>query len=160
MALIENSELIVPRERERLMRLLCRVAGIVDHRATHGRRTDEPTIDIDMRVITATLDAPLHDLRELESMHGGKRFAAALLGPDDYAAPQSLGRQLREAGSSGVLYPSVRHAGGFCIGVFRPKALRAARSGAHIALHWDGQRISHWFEKRAPRIVGFSRKSL
>jgi RES domain-containing protein len=124
------------------------IAEVSHHRALFLARTAEPALDVDMRVIAATVDAELHDLAAL-----GKR-AAPWLDPDDYAAPQALGKQLREAGSWGVLFPSVRHAGGSCVGIFRPKALRQARSGAHIALHWDGQRITHWYEKRGPHAIG------
>ena len=123
------------------------IAEVSHHRAVFLARTREPAIDVDMRLITATLDAPLHDLRALG------RAGARLLHPDRYDAPQSLGRRLREAGSWGVQFPSVRHRGGLCVGVFRPKALRNARSGAHIALHWDGQRITHWYEKRGPHVL-------
>ena len=45
--------------------------------------------------------------------------------------------------------PAVYWLIGLCVGVFRPKALRQARSGMHIALHWDGQRITHCYEKRS-----------
>ena len=123
------------------------IAEVSHHRAVFLARTAEPAIDVDMRVISANLDAALHDLRELGTA------GAALFDPDRYAAPQSLGRHLRNAGSWGVQFPSVRHSGGLCVGVFRPKALRSARSGAHIALHWDGQRITHWFEKRGPHAL-------
>ena len=123
------------------------IAEVSHHRALFLSRTAEPAIDVDLRVITASVNAELHDLRDL-----GKR-GAALLDPNQYATPQALGRQLRAAGSWGVLFPSVRHAGGFCIGVFRPKALRNARSGAHLALHWDGERITHWYEKRGPHAL-------
>ena len=123
------------------------IAEVSHHRAVFLARTEEPPIDVDMRLITATLDAPLHDLRAI-----GKR-AAPLLDPDHYGAPQAFGRELRAAGSWGVVFPSVRHAQGVCVGVFRPRALRNARSGAHIALHWDGQRITHWYEKRGPHAV-------
>ncbi len=123
------------------------VAEVSHHRALFLARTAEPAIDVDLRVIAANVDAELHDLRAL-----GKR-ANALLDPNDYGAPQVLGKQLREAGSWGVLFPSVRHEGGFCVGLFRPKALRNARSGAHIALHWDGTRITHWYEKRGPHLL-------
>ena len=123
------------------------LAEVSHHRAVFLARTEEPAIDVDMRVITANLDAPLHDLRALGQP------GAALFDPERYAAPQALGRQLREAGSWGVLFASVRHSGGLCVGVLRPKALRHARSGAHIALHWDGRRITHWFEKRGPHAL-------
>ncbi len=29
----------------------------------------------------------------------------------------------------------------------------ASKAAAHIALHWDGQRITHWYEKRDPKPV-------
>ena len=126
------------------------IAEVSHHRAVFLARTQEPAIDVDMRLITAHLDAPLHDLRAL-----GK-VGAALFDPDHYAAPQALGRRLREAGSWGVQFESVRHTGGLCVGVFRPKALRNAKSGTHIALHWDGQRITHWFEKRGLHAIAAS----
>ena len=123
------------------------VAEVSHHRAVFMARTQEPAIDIDLRLITATLDAKLHDLRKLRGA------AASVYDPVDYGAGQSLGRALREAGSWGVLYHSVRHRGGLCTGLFRPKALKPAREAAHIALHWDGARITHWYEKRAPKAV-------
>jgi hypothetical protein len=123
------------------------IAEVSHHRSIFLARTAEPAIDVDMRLITANLDAPLHDLRSL-----GKR-GKAVLDPDSYSASQLLARQLREAGSWGVQFPSVRHSDGLCVGVFRPKGLRNAKSGAHIALHWDGQRITHWFEKRGPHTL-------
>ena len=123
------------------------IAEVSHHRAAFLARTDEPAIDVDMRLIAAPVDADLHDLRELVPAGAG------LLDPSFYAKPQALGRRLREGGSAGVLYPSVRHAGGFCVGIFRPRALGRARVGAHIALHWDGQRITHWYEKRSPQAL-------
>ena len=76
------------------------------------------------------------------------RFVS-VLDPDDYGPSQSLGRRLRAAQSWGIRYPSVRHAGGECVGIFRPRALRHAKAAAHLALHWDGTRITHWYEKRS-----------
>ena len=123
------------------------VAEVSHHRAVFLARTNEAAIDVDMRVITAAVEAPLHDLCRV-----GKR-AAAWLAPDAYGAPQALGRTLRASASWGLLFPSVRHPGGVCVGLFRPKALHHAKAGAHLALHWDGQRITHWYEKRAPRSL-------
>jgi len=31
--------------------------------------------------------------------------------------------------------------------------LRHAKAAAHLALHWDGTRITHWYEKRQPHAV-------
>jgi hypothetical protein len=123
------------------------IAEVSHHRAVFLARTHEPAIDVDLRAITATVDAELHDLRDL-----GKR-GAELFDPNDYGPPQALGRQLRDAGSWGVQFPSVRDPGGLCVGVFRPRALRQARATTHIALHWDGGRITHWYEKRAPHTM-------
>ena len=123
------------------------VAEVSHHRALFLARTDEPAIDVDLRVIAATVHAGLHDLRDL-----GQR-GAALLDPSHYGVPQDFGRQLRDAGSWGVIFPSVRHEGGVCVGLFRPKALRQAKTGAHIALHWDGERVTHWYEKRGPHAL-------
>jgi hypothetical protein len=123
------------------------IAEVSHHRAVFLARTEEAAIDVDLRLIAAPVDADLHDLRELGPAGAG------LFDPQFYAKPQALGRRLREAGSAGVLYPSVRHAGGFCIRIFRPRALGRARVGAHIALHWDGQRITHWYEKRNPQAL-------
>ncbi|HMO44427.1 MAG TPA: RES family NAD+ phosphorylase [Rubrivivax sp.] len=123
------------------------VAEVSHHRALFLSRTAEAPIDIDLRLIAAPLDAPLHDLRKLRAS------APAVYNPVDYGAGQSLGRRLREAGSWGVLYHSVRQRGGLCAGLFRPRALKPAKEAAHIALHWDGSRITHWYEKRAPKAL-------
>lgn len=124
------------------------IAEVSHHRALFLARTREPAIDIDLRLITAPLEARLHDLRGL------RRSAPQLYDPVHYGAAQALGQQLRAAGSWGVVYHSVRQRGGQCAGVFRPKALKPVREAAHIALHWDGQRITHWYEKRAPQPLG------
>ena len=123
------------------------LAEVGHHRGVFLSRTREPPLDIDLRLIVADLDAPLHDLRPLRERQ------PAVYDPQQYGAAQALGRALRDAGSWGVLYHSVRHAGGLCVGVFRPRALGPARQSRHVALHWDGQRITHWYEKKPPRAL-------
>lgn len=123
------------------------VAEVSHHRALFLARTAEAAIDIDLRLITAPLQAKLHDLRGL------RQSAPAVYDPAAYSAGQTLGRALREAGSWGALYHSVRHRGGLCAALLRPRALKPAREAAHIALHWDGARITHWYEKRAPKAM-------
>ena len=128
------------------------IAEVAHHRAVFLRRTAEPAIDIDLRLVTATVEAELHDLLDAGAAANEGRFAS-VLDAHDYGPSQSLGRQLRAADSWGLRWPSVRHAGGECVGIFRPRALRNAKAAAHLALHWDGGRISHWYEKRAPHPV-------
>jgi hypothetical protein len=129
------------------------IAEVSHHRGVFLRSTDEPAIDIDLRLITASVEADLHDLCEPgEAANAPNRFAV-VLDPEDYGPSQALGRQLRANESWGVRYPSVRHAGGECVGIFRPRALRHAKAAAHLALCWDGARFTHWYEKRPPHVV-------
>ena len=129
------------------------IAEVSHHRAVFLRSTEEPAIDIDLRLVTANVEADLHDLAEPgEAANAANRFAAAL-DPDDYAPSQALGRALRASESWGIRYPSVRHAGGECVGIFRPRALRHAKAAGHYALCWDGARFTHWYEKRPPQVV-------
>ncbi|ADZ71320.1 RES family NAD+ phosphorylase [Polymorphum gilvum] len=87
------------------------------------------------REIVLDIDAALHDLT------GSDPALAALRDPDDYRAPQALGRALRARGSDGVVYPSVRHEGGTCAGLFWPDVARNPRQGRHLDYHWDGARV-------------------
>ena len=70
-----------------------------------------------MRVLSVTVSASLHDLR------GMRDILPDVYRADDYTASQLLGGALRAGGSSGVVYDSVRHDGGKCIGAFRPRLL-------------------------------------
>ena len=108
---------------------------------------------------------PTEPLRAGESAHrSDSQFASpsnslstslsAIYHPEHYAAGQALGRALRDAGSAALAYASVRRAGGQCVAVFVPRALANARPAGHLSLHWDGQRISHWFEKSEPHAIG------
>lgn len=122
-------------------------AEVGHHRAIFLARTREPAIDLDLRLIVAAVNAPLHDLRPWElSSH-------AVYHPRDYGASQALALRLRTAGSWGVIYRSVRRPSGVCIGAFKPRALGRVRSTAHIGMHWDGRRITHWYEKSAPEAL-------
>lgn len=123
------------------------VAEVSHHRALFFQRTAEPAIDLDLRWIQAEVTATLQDLRGLKDQR------PELYHPDDYGAGQSLGRQQRAAGSSGLIYDSVRRPEGQCVALFKPRALNRVRHRGFIGLHWDGQRISHWFRKGEPRLL-------
>ena len=123
------------------------VAKVGHHRAALLARTAEPAIDIDLRWIQADVLDDLHDLRSRRSDLPG------VYDPTFYGASQALATMLREQGSAGIAYESVRRPSGQCVAVFRPKASSNAWAGGHIGLHWDGMAITHWFEKGAPHAV-------
>jgi hypothetical protein len=56
---------------------------------------------------------------------------------------------LRAIDSPGVVYPSVRHAGGRCVGLFKPNGARACVHSAYLLYAWDGQRFTDVYEKTA-----------
>jgi RES domain-containing protein len=118
------------------------VAETAYHRARFLAATRERAMRLDMRVLEATLDAPMHDVR------GMRASRPDLYASDDYAAPQALARGLRAEGSWGVVYASVRREGGECVAVFRPPALTRCRQTGHLVYEWDGERIAQVYEKR------------
>jgi hypothetical protein len=68
-----------------------------------------------------------HDIRE-------DRTFQSCLDPDSYGASQHLARELLEAGSAGVVYPSVRHKTGTCIACFRPALVNNVRKDSEITI--------------------------
>lgn len=118
------------------------IAETSHHRAAFMRATGEPPMQLDMRVLEAELDARLHDLR------GMREALADIYDPDDYTASQRLAARFRAEGSDGVIYESVRHAGGQCVAIFRPRRIRSCHETLHLTYVWDGERIARVFEKR------------
>jgi len=84
------------------------------------------------REYLADFRGEFHDLRD-EDARGASAYKKYLQ-PDSYRASQKLGRLLLEQGSAGVVYPSVRHAGGTCIACFRPALVGNVRAGARVTL--------------------------
>lgn len=123
------------------------VAEVGYHRARFLARTQEPEIDIDLRWIQADAAESLHDLR------GRRSEFANIYDPDAYGHSQALGRMLRNDQSPGIVYDSVRDPDGRCLAIFRPRVLSNAHAAGHLSMHWDGQRITHWYEKSEPHAI-------
>ena len=70
---------------------------------------------------------------------------ADCLSPDSYEASQLLAQRLLEAEKPGIVYPSVRRAGGTCIACFRPSMVQHVRKHLRLRLTWSGT--------PAPKIV-------
>jgi hypothetical protein len=79
----------------------------------------------------------LADFRgEFHDLRGATPFADCL-DPSSYKASQRLASELLQAGSAGVVYPSVRHAGGVCIGCFRPALVNNVRKGSRLSVTFE-----------------------
>ena len=89
--------------------------------------TEEESITYDD--FLSDVSATFHDLRRGTGVR-------AYLDPASYVASQGLAERLLEEGSLGVVYPSVRHAGGTCIACFRPPLVANVRRDATYRLTW------------------------
>lgn len=94
------------------------------HRARFLSQTNEADQEITMRVYSGGLRMRLHDLRP--SAYG------TLLDADDYSQSQPYARAMKDRDANGLLYPSVRHTGGFCVAVFGPKAVAIPQQRMHL----------------------------
>ncbi len=90
----------------------------------------------DYAELLADFFGPFHDLR------GADPATEPALREDPgvaYPAGQTLARRLRiEAASNGIVYPSVRRAGGACLVAFRPDLVQNLRQGGIWRLEWQG----------------------
>ena len=108
----------------------------IHHHARFMARTRQaPGWTSQFREIVMTVEADLHDLRDLPER------PVPALDPDSYAASQALARALKGAGSDGIAYPSVRHPGGECAALFFPDCASNPVQGRHLDYHWDGARV-------------------
>jgi hypothetical protein len=106
-----------------------------------GRFEDETTYDD----YHADFSGDFHDLREAKGSGGA-------LDPGSYMQSQSLAERLLDAGSLGVVYPSVRRIGGTCLACFRPALVMNVRKGMTFRFRWSGG------EAPEVEVVGKSRK--
>lgn len=122
------------------------------HRERFLRYSSEPPMRIGMRAYYARIRGELHDLR------GCRNVKPPLFDPDPdaYGPGQALGRELRAGGSHGVIYPSVRRAGGECVGVFRPRLIAPVTQGPHFEFLWDGLAVTDVLQVR--RYPGAARQ--
>ena len=79
-----------------------------------------------------TSQAEVHDIRK------NKQFADCLA-PSSYVASQRLAQRLLDAGSLGIIYPSVRRDGGTCLACFRPALVMNVRKGKTYKFTWKGK---------------------
>ena len=93
----------------------------------------------DYAELVADFIGSFHDLRGTEFSR--KR----VLDPDTaiaYPAGQALAKHLRrQEAAIGLVYPSVRHAGGTCLAAFHPDLVQNLRQGGLWRLEWQGSPV-------------------
>ncbi len=109
------------------------IAETVYHRERFLRASNEPPIDLQMRSYLGNIRADLHDVR------GGDW--PRLHDPHSYAISQAFATRLRDKGSEGIVFDSVRKPGGQCVALFYPDLIGPVKQGPHLLYRWDGARI-------------------
>ena len=87
----------------------------------------------------ASMSGVFVDLRELADH--------AALDPDPatgYTAGKAVAAQARAEGHNGIIYPSVRQAGGTCVAALWPNVVQSVVQGAMVRLTWTGNPEYVW----------------
>ena len=114
------------------------IAETVYHRERFLRASNEPPIDLQMRSYQGNVRADLHDVR------GGDW--PRLHDPHSYAISQAFATRLRDKGSEGIVFDSVRKLGGQCVALFYPDLIGPVKQGPHLLYRWDGARIEAFIQ--------------
>ena len=108
------------------------VAETIHHHEKFMRATnEEPGWTSDFRVLIGSVERELDEVSKVPGV----------LDPVDYGASHIEGKDLRAAGSNGLLWPSVRMCDGLCIGIFWPNVIKIPDHGLHYSYHWNGTRV-------------------
>lgn len=107
------------------------LAEVIFHKTVEYAEIDYFFDVVSYQALLADFSAQFHDLRDQAAFK-------ACLDPSSYVASQKLAGQLLEAGSMGIVYPSVRRSGGTNIACFRPALVNNVRRGAAYQMTWSG----------------------
>ena len=106
-------------------------AEVAFHKSVQLAEIDRFTDSVTYDDYLADFSASFHDLRRARGFR-------ACLDPTTYVESQALGERLFQAGSLGLVYPSVRRAGGTCLACFRPALVTNVRRDRTYRFTWDG----------------------
>ena len=122
------------------------LAETIHHHQLFMRRTGEPAgWTSQFRELVMEVALAAHDVSDRAQYH-------EVLDPDDYAPAQQLGAALRDRGSDGILYPSVRDDKGRCVALFYPDLASSPTPGRHLVYHWNGSRVDFAREPGSGRV--------
>jgi hypothetical protein len=102
--------------------------------AFSGKVESKERLSFDYADFLADFSGEFHFLSAAER----KRCLRPTPVPECYGPSQAVARSLFYSGSSGIVYPSVRHEGGTCIACFRPALIFHPRRGKGYRLTLAG----------------------
>jgi hypothetical protein len=106
-------------------------AEVAFHKSVELAEIGSPAESVTYDEYLADFKADFHDLRDTRGFR-------SCLDPASYIASQALAASLVEGGSLGLVYPSVRRAGGTCVACFRPALVTHVRPGHRWRFTWAG----------------------
>jgi RES domain-containing protein len=107
------------------------LAEVLFHKTVEYQEIGRFDDSVSYQALLADFNAAFHDLRGSEEWN-------ACLAPDSYIASQKLAAELLDAGSMGIVYPSVRRREGTNLACFRPALVGNVRKGQAYRLTWAG----------------------
>ena len=110
------------------------LAEVSFHKAVEYQEIRRFDDSVSYQAMLADFSGSFHDIR-------GEKSLADCLDPQSYVASQALAADLLEAGSMGIIYPSVRAPGGTNLACFRPALVGNVRKGPAYRLTWAGSPI-------------------
>ena len=110
------------------------LAEVTFHKTVEYQEIGRFEDSVDYQSLLADFSATFHDVR-------GNAAWDDCLDPASYVASQRLAAQLLDAGSMGVVYPSVRRPEGTNLACFRPALVGNVRKGQAYRLTWAGSPI-------------------
>lgn len=106
-------------------------AEVALHKSIELAEIGSPNESVTYDEYLADFKADFHDLREVRGFRSS-------LDPKSYLASQALAAALLDVGALGVVYPSVRRAGGTSLACFRPSLVSHVRPGGRWRFTWEG----------------------
>ena len=126
-------------------------AEVAFHKTLELAEVGWPDESISYDEYLADFNADFHDLRP-RGQGAARRIFEGCLDPGSYVRSQALAESLLRDGSLGIVYPSVRRAGGTCLACFRPALVTNVRKGRTWRFTWEksaGPRIERVRRQRA-----------
>lgn len=107
------------------------LAEVVFHKTVEYAEINYFQDSVTYQLYLADFSCEFHDIRQWDARE-------QYLDPDSYQHSQLLAEQLLEDGSLGIIYPSVRQAGGSNLACFRPALVGDVRKTDRFKLSWSG----------------------